>query len=87
MRYAFFRNGDALTRARISAHARWSAVHRKTAKTTNLNPVTAHQRVANRIENGLDSVLSIAVRQLAKASCQFFYKIASCLGGVKRYKE
>jgi hypothetical protein len=77
MRDAFFRDVHAFARTRIAAHPGRTAVDGKAAEPTNLDAVTAHQRLAHRVKNGLDRVLGVAMRELAEAGSQFFDKITA----------
>jgi hypothetical protein len=75
MRHALFRNGHAFAGARVTPHARGPVVDREAAKAAYLNPVTAHQSIADRVKNGLDGVFGVSVGQLAETVGQFFNKV------------
>jgi hypothetical protein len=63
---ALFGDGDRLTGAGVAPNTGRPAVHRKAAKTTNLNPVTTHQGIAHRVQNRLDGELCITVCELVE---------------------
>src|SRR5205085_709002 len=67
MRYALFRNLNALARTRVAPDARRAPIHGEAAKAANLDAMPAHQCVTHRVKNRLDGVFGIAVRQLRKA--------------------
>jgi hypothetical protein len=71
----FLGNLHALARTRVAPDARRTPVDREAAEAADLDAVPAHQRVAHRVEDGLDGVFGIAVRELRKARCEFFDEV------------
>ena len=49
----------------------------KAAKAANFNTVTAHQGIADGIQNGFDGLLGITLVELAKLGGKFFDEIGS----------
>src|SRR3954447_15665398 len=88
MRHAVFRDVHAFAGTGIASHARRPAVDREAAEAADLDAVPAHERIAHRVQDGLDGVLGVAVRQLTETGGQFFDEVRSCHGrspvGVER---
>ncbi|MPM68801.1 hypothetical protein SDC9_115735 [bioreactor metagenome] len=70
-------NGYGLAAARVAAHSGRAAGDGEAAKAANFDPMTAHQRVADCVENGFDGDFGIALRQLREAGGQFLNKVRS----------
>ena len=72
VRHPALRYGDAFAIARIATHARRMVADGKTAKATNFDTLTAHQRVIHRVQDGLDGEFGVLLGQLVEAAGQFF---------------
>ena len=77
VRNPFFRDRHTLPAARVTPHTRWSAADGKTAKSTDLDTVSFDQCIIHRVQNGLDSVFCVAVRELRKTPSQFLNKVGA----------
>ena len=73
----FFRDGDALTAARVASHARWAIVHGETAKAAYFNAMTACQGIVHGLQNGLYRKFGIALGDLGKSCCKFFNEVGA----------
>ena len=77
MRNALGRNLNGLARAGVAAYAGLAVIDGKAAKAANFNTVTAHQGIADGIQNGFDGLLGITLVELAKLGGKFFDEIGS----------
>src|SRR6478735_8250149 len=87
MGHALLGDLHAFTGARIASDARRAPVDREAAEAADLDPMAAHQRVAHGVEDGLDGVFGVAVRELRKAGCEFFDEIGAGHGKKCRRKK
>jgi len=75
VRHPFLGDGHTFAAARIAPHAGRSPVDRKAAETADLDPMSSHQGVIHRVQDGLDGELGVAMGELAKPIGQFFNKV------------
>jgi hypothetical protein len=78
------RNGHGLTAARVASHARRAVADRKAAKAAHFDAVALHHGLADGVEQGLDGVFGVTLRQVAEPCRKGFNEVGSGHGKKKK---